>query len=230
MKKYKLIVILLIGILLFTGCSNKNALKFKEDYESINGKEIGENKYRDVSIDKDNPFVEVDAEKILDMIEKDETFYVYFGDKKCPWCRSVIEKAIEVSKDYDVNKIYYVSIWDDDFNEILRDKYKINDKGKVEKVSDGTDTYNKLLKEFDSLLSDYTLTDNNKKEVKVGEKRIYAPNFIYVSNGKAIKMTDGISDKQKDSYQELSDEILADEEKLFKEFFNNSTQCSKDGC
>ena len=230
MKRFKLIIILLIGILLFTGCSNKDALEFKEDYESINGKEIGENKYRDISIDKDNPFVEVDAEKILDMIEKDETFYVYFGDKKCPWCRSVIEKAIEVSKDYDVNKIYYVSIWDDDFNEILRDKYKINDKGKVEKVSDGTDTYNKLLKEFDSLLSDYTLTDNNKKEVKVGEKRIYAPNFIYVSNGKAIKMTDGISDKQKDSYQELSDEILADEEKLFKEFFNNSTQCSKDGC
>ena len=230
MKRFKLIVILLIGILLFTGCSNKDALKFKEDYESINGKEIGENKYRDISIDKDNPFVEVDAEKILDMIEKDETFYVYFGDKKCPWCRSVIEKAIEVSKNYDVNKIYYVSIWDDDFNEILRDKYKINDKGKVEKVSDGTDTYNKLLKEFDSLLSDYTLNDNNKKEVKVGEKRIYAPNFIYVSNGKAIKMTDGISDKQKDSYQELSDEILADEEKLFKEFFNNSTQCSKDGC
>lgn len=230
MKRFKLIIILLIGILLFTGCSNKDALKFKEDYESINGKEIGENKYRDVSIDKDNPFVEVDAEKILDMIEKDETFYVYFGDKKCPWCRSVIEKAIEVSKDYDVNKIYYVSIWDDDFNEILRDKYKINDKGKVEKVSDGTDTYNILLKEFDSLLSDYTLTDNNKKEVKVGEKRIYAPNFIYVSNGKAIKMTDGISDKQKDSYQELSNEILADEEKLFKEFFNNSTQCSKDGC
>ena len=230
MKKYKLIVILLIGILLFTGCSNKNALKFKEDYESINGKEIGENKYRDVSIDKDNPFVEVDAEKILDMIEKDETFYVYFGDKKCPWCRSVIEKAIEVSKNYDVNKIYYVSIWDDDFNEILRDKYKINDKGKVEKVSDGTDTYNKLLKEFDSLLSDYTLTDNNKKEVKVGEKRIYAPNFIYVSEGKSVKMTEGISDKQKDSYQELSDEILDDEEKLFKDFFNNSTQCSKDGC
>ena len=230
MKRFKLIIILLIGILLFTGCSNKDALKFKEDYESINGKEIGENKYRDVSIDKDNPFVEVDAEEILEMIEKDETFYVYFGDKKCPWCRSVIEKAIKVSKDYDVKKIYYVSIWDDDFNEILRDKYKLNDKGKVEKVSDGTDTYNKLLKEFDSLLSDYTLTDNNKKEVKVGEKRIYAPNFIYVNNGKAVKMTEGISDKQKDAFEELSDEILADEEKLFKEFFNNSTQCSKDGC
>ena len=230
MKKFRFIIILLIGILLFTGCSNKNALKFKNDYESINGKEIGENKYREVSIDKENPFVEVDAKMIVEMIENDETFYVYFGDKKCPWCRSVIEKAIKVSKDYDVDKIYYVSIWDDDFNEILRDKYKLDDKGKVEKVSDGTKEYTKLLKAFDSLLSDYTLTDNNKKEVKVGEKRIYAPNFIYVSEGKAVKMTEGISDKQKDSNQELSDEILADEEKLFKEFFNNSTQCSKDGC
>ena len=43
-------------------------------------------------------------------------------------------------------------------------------------------------------------------------------------------MTEGISDKQKDAFQELSDDILDDEEKLFKEFFNNSTQCSKDGC
>ena len=230
MKKFRFIIILLIGILLFTGCSNKNALKFKNDYESINGKEIGENKYREVSIDKENPFVEVDAKMIVEMIENDETFYVYFGDKKCPWCRSVIEKAIKVSKDYGVDTIYYVSIWDDDFNEILRDKYKLDDKGKVEKVSDGTKEYTKLLKAFDSLLSDYTLTDNNKKEVKVGEKRIYAPNFIYVSEGKAVKMTEGISDKQKDSNQELSDEILDDEEKLFKEFFNNSTQCSKDGC
>lgn len=43
-------------------------------------------------------------------------------------------------------------------------------------------------------------------------------------------MTEGISEKQKDAFQELSDEILDDEEKLFKDFFNNSTQCSKDGC
>lgn len=230
MKKFKLIILLLIGVLLFSGCSNKDALKFKEDYESINGKEIGEKKYREISIDEDNPFVEVSAEEILKMIEDDKTFYVYFGDEKCPWCRSVIEKAIEVSKSYDVDIIYYVSIWDDDFNEILRDKYKLDDKGKVEKVSEGTETYKKLLEKFKDVLSEYTLTDDNKKEVKVGEKRIYAPNFIYVSNGEAVKMTEGISDKQKDSTQELTDEILKDEEKLFKDFFNNSIQCSKDGC
>ena len=230
MKKIKLVIIFLLGVILVTGCINKNALKFKEDYEGLNGKEIKEKKYREVSIDEDNPFVEVSAEKILKMIEDDKTFYVYFGDKKCPWCRSVIEKAIEVSKEYDIDKIYYVSIWDDDYNEILRDKYQLNEKGKVEKVSDGTDTYNKLLEEFNDVLSDYTLTDDNKKEVKVGEKRIYAPNFIYVSNGIAVKMTEGISEKQKDAYQELTDDILNDEEKLFKDFFDNSNQCSKDGC
>ena len=52
-----------------------------------------------------------------------------------------------------------------------------------------------------------------------GEKRIYAPNYIYVSEGKAIRMTTGISDKQTDSREELTDEILDDEEKLFSEFF-----------
>ena len=30
----------------------------------------------------------------------------------------------------------------------------------------------------------YSLTDSNNKEVKVGEKRIYAPNFIYINEGK----------------------------------------------
>ncbi len=230
MKKTRLIIILFIGVILFAGCSNKDAIKFKDTYEAINGKEMGEKTYREVSIDKDNPFVEVEAEEVLKMIDDGDTFYVYFGDEKCPWCRSVIEKAIEVSKQYDVDKIYYVSIWDDDFNELLRDKYKLNDKGKPEKVSDGTETYNKLLEKFKDVLSDYTLTDENKKEVSVGEKRIYAPNFIYVNNGKAVKMTEGISEKQKDAFGELTDEILKDEEELFKDFFNNSTQCTKDGC
>ena len=52
------------------------------------------------------------------MIENKETFYVYFGDELCPWCRSVIEKFIEVAKKNDVKKVYYVKIWDDDHNEI----------------------------------------------------------------------------------------------------------------
>ena len=76
-----------------------------------------------------------------------------------------------------------------------------------------------------ALLEDKQLVELHKdksgNKVQVGEKRIYAPNFIYIKNGKPIKITEGISDKQKDSREELTDEILNDEEELFNEFFNN---------
>lgn len=220
----KRILVILVLLVALTGCTSgkyneKEAVKFKDTYEKLNGEKIGEHEYRTVSIDKRNPFVKTTDEEIVKKLENKETFYVYFGDPKCPWCRSVIEEAIKISQKEKVYTIYYVNIWDKDFNEVVRDKYAINKKGKVEKVSDGTKAYSKLLKAFDSLLSDYTLTDEKGKEVKVGEKRIYAPNFFFVQNGKAVKMTEGISEKQKDPFEKLTNDILKDEYKAFEEFF-----------
>ena len=37
------------------------------------------------------------------------------------------EKSIEVAKEKNIEKIYYIDIWDDDGNEILRDKYILHD-------------------------------------------------------------------------------------------------------
>ena len=130
------------------GCTSKGAIKFKEDYESINGQTNKSGKvHRSVTIVEDNPYEEVDARDILAKIVNKETFYVYFGDKLCPWCRSVIEKSIEVAKDNKIDKIYYVPIWNDNGEEILRDKYEIVD-GELKKTVDGTETYQKLLEIF----------------------------------------------------------------------------------
>ena len=126
MKKKLLFIILgvlLLGVL--TGCSNT---KFKEEYESLNGKENKNGKiHRTITIDKDNPFEYASAEKIVKMIEDKKTFYVYFGDPLCPWCRSVLEKFIEVAKKNNIDKVYYVKIWDDEGNEVLRTKYQVVD-------------------------------------------------------------------------------------------------------
>ncbi len=223
MKK-KMIILMLTFISLFTltACTNnKSALAFKEEYESLNGKEnAAGKKHRTLNISKDNPYEKISQESVIKKLENKDTFYLYVGDSLCPWCRSVLEKSIEVAKNKKIDKIYYIDIWDDEGNEILRDKYELKD-GKATKVSDGKDTYKKLLKAFDKVLSDYTLTDEDGNKVEVGEKRIYAPNFFYIKNGKVIKMVEGISDKQKDSREELTDEILADEEKIFSKFFSN---------
>ena len=220
MKK-NLVLLLIILVLVLTGCNKKvnYAEKFKNDYESLNGIKSKSGKvHRTVSIDIDNPFIEISAKELVEKIENKETFYVYFGDKLCPWCRSVIEKAIEVAKDNDIEKIYYVAIWDDEGNEILRDKYELQD-NKLTKVIDGSKEYYKILKYFDNVLSDYNLTDSEGNKVSTEEKRIYAPNFIYVEDGESLRLTEGISDKQKDSREKLTSEILEDEEELFKEFF-----------
>ena len=221
-KKLFILTLLFISLFSLTACTNnKEALAFKKEYEQLNGKENATGKkHRTLNIPKDNPYEKVSQEKIIEKLENNDTFYLYVGDSLCPWCRSVLEKSIEVAKTKKINKIYYIDIWDEEGNEILRDKYEIKD-GKATKVTDGTKAYKKLLKAFDKVLSDYTLADENGNKIEVGEKRIYAPNFFYIKNGKVVKLVEGISDKQKDSREELTDEILADEENIFSEFFSN---------
>ena len=221
----KKILMCILTLLLICGCSTKTESdKFKKDYESLNGKSSSYGEYRELNIEQ-NPFVFSNSDEIIKMIENKESFYVYFGDKACPWCRSVIEKAISVSKKYSISKIYYINIWDDDHNEILRDKYELKD-GKAVKVNDGNKNYSKLLEYFNDFLDDYTLTDEEDNVINVGEKRIFAPTFIYVENGKAVRETTGISKKLTSPFDELTEEILNDEEKLFNDFFGADLACN----
>jgi thiol-disulfide isomerase/thioredoxin len=224
-NKFIIAVFLLIVVFPLTACDKQNinndAAKFKEDYESLNGVVNSEGKeHRTLSISKDNPFVFSSGDEIVKKIENKETFYVYFGSKLCPWCRSVIEKATLVAKSNGIDTIYYVDIWDDEANEIFRDKYTLEN-GIPKKTINGTDSYYKLLDYFDNILSDYQLSDSEGNSIETFEKRIFAPNFVYVKNGKAIKLTSGISENQKDAREKLTDELLQDEEKSFNEFFSN---------
>ena len=228
MKKIMMTIVAILSVFMITACEEKKisneekkdaALIFKEEYESLNGKENTSGKvHRTVHIPEDNPYEKVSQKKVVKMLENNETFYLYVGDSMCPWCRSVLEKSIEVANNKNIQKIYYIDIWDDEGNEILRDKYELVD-GTPSKVSDGTEEYQKLLKTFDSVLSDYTLTDEEGNKIEVGEKRIFAPNYFYIEDGKVKKMVEGISEKQKDSREELTDEMLKDEEEIFKNFF-----------
>lgn len=213
------LITLAIFLMLPEGKDNKAALAFKEEYESLNGKENKMGKvHRTVTISEDNPYVKVTPKEIVDMIKNKKTFYLYVGDPLCPWCRSVIEQSIKSAKDNSIEKIYYIDIWDEEGNEILRDKYELVD-GEVKESSKGTKEYYQLLKYLNPVLEDYTLTDSDGNKVEVGEKRIYAPNYFFIKDGVVKFMTSGNSDKQKDSREELTKEILKDEEEMFDELF-----------
>ena len=220
-KKVLLFSLVFIFAFMLTGCGNKAGLEFKKEYESLNGTTNKSGKeHRTVTIDERNPYVKVTPEEIIKMLDKKETFYLYVGDSLCPWCRSAIEKSIEVAKKNKIKKIYYIEIWDDEGTEILRDKYEIVDRQLVKTV-EGTESYKKLLTAFDELLSNYNVTDDKGNTVSTGEKRIYAPNYFYIKDGKAVKLINGYSSLQKYSREELTKEMLDDEEKQFNELFNN---------
>lgn len=219
----KILFVSLIALsLVMTGCKkdNKLALDFKNDYEELNGKENASGKiHRTITISKDNKFEEVTPSEVLKKIENKESFYVYFGSRLCPWCRSVIEKADEISRNKKISKIYYVDVWDDEGTEIFRDKYEVIDK-ELKQTFKGAKEYKKIMNSINQdLLRDYTLTDTEGNIIEVGEKRIYAPNFVYFEKGKGIRLTNGKSEKQTDAREELTKKMLKDEENVFNEFF-----------
>ena len=216
----KRFVILTLLVLLLCGCTSKSANEFKKEYEALNGKTNASGKvHRTITIDKNNPFEKVTAEEIVKKFENKETFYVYFGDELCPWCRSVIEKFIENANKNKIEKVYYVKIWDSEGTEVVRDKYQIDENGDLKEVVPASETYKKLLEYFDNVLSDYNIKDKDGNDVYCNEKRIYAPNFMYVENGVTIKKVDGISQYQTDSRGDLTKEILEEEDRIFEEFF-----------
>ena len=158
MKNKMILILLSIMIIIgLTACNSSkeesnDAERFKKEYESFNGNKNDYFEYRNLSINEKNPFIYSTAEDIVKMIENKETFIVYFGDPECPWCRSVIEQATEAAIESNIEKIYYVRIWNGFHNEILRDVYELKD-GKLTIKSKGTEAYYRLLEYFDKIFT-----------------------------------------------------------------------------
>lgn len=211
-----LLLVIAIGAIVFKEVNSvtKDNLKFKKEYESINGNKSASGKtIREVNIPKNNLMEYQTAEELAKRIDNKETFVVYFGFAECPWCRSVIETLISTAKENNINKIYYVDVLE------IRDIYELNDNNELSLSREGSKGYKKLLKQIGSVLEDYTLTTEDGESVKVGEKRIYAPNVVAVVNGKAKLLKTGISELETDPYMELTNSMLKDTRKQFKEVF-----------
>ena len=211
MKKILTILILFLTIFSLTGCSyRKDALKFKKEYESLNGEKSSSGKtIRTIKIKKNNPVIYKTDEEIVDMINNKESFIVYFGFPSCPWCRSVLPTLLDVCNDLNIDKLYYVNV------ENIRDTMELNEDKKLITSKKGTDAYYELTNLLKDVLSDYTLKDGDI-EFETGAKRIYAPNIIKIESGKAIGLEEGISGKQTDGYMKLTKEMKKETYNKFK--------------
>lgn len=228
MKKKIWIIILLMVAFLVTGCEKTDGEKFAKEYTSLNGTKSESGKtIRSIKISSDNPFVYQTAEEIAERIENKESFIVYFGFAKCPWCRSVLEQLIKVAKDKNIKTIYYVDVLE------IRDVREMTEDGEVNITKEGTKGYQKLLTQLEDVLSDYTTTVD-EETLSLGEKRIYAPNVVAVHNGKALQMETGISEELKDPYGKLTEDIRTYAYNKFKCLVDcleeESNTCQKNMC
>lgn len=222
-------IIIIICLLAVTGCDKQSSIDFKKEYEDLNGKTIRDDiKYRSLNISKDNPYVKVSIDEIEKKINNKETFYLYVGDSLCPWCRSGLEKMIEVAKKENIKTIYYVDFWDDSHNEILRDLYDVEiDNGNVDfvKIKEETHGYKTLLSKVSDYVQDYTIMKDGK-EYNVGIKRIYGGDHFYFENGECQKYVSLRSDKLLNANDELTEEVLKDQEQKFTKFFAPKNVCT----
>lgn len=235
-KLFMIIVTVLAAIVLvlniqkvITNNSQTDSIKFKEEYEKLNGKKNDQGKkYREITIDGKNKMVYKTTEEVLNLIDKKKSFVLYFGFDTCPWCRSVVPTLASISKELN-QKVYYIDVKD------IRDTFELDDDKKPKLVKKGSKDYSKLLEKLEPILEDYTLTDSDNNEIKVGEKRIYAPSIVSVIDGKAKELTTGISDKQTDGYMKLTKEMEKDTynkiKKVLKQVSGKNNTCYLDkGC
>lgn len=182
-----------------------DAYKFKVEYETLNNQDNGYGKkYRELTINKKNRMKYSTAKEIVEKTENKETFIVYFGFSKCPWCRSMIENLIDLSIENNID-IYYVDVLD------IRDTIEYKD-GEYKTTKEGDKYYMKLIDLYANVLDDYTIKlpegeNPSMDDSFIPEKRIYAPNVIAVVNGEAKEKVEGISEELEDPYGEITEEM-----------------------
>lgn len=202
MKKILYSILIVISLFLITGCGKEtDAQKFKKEFESLNGKTIGETnyKYPTVEVDEDNAIKYASYDETLELLE-DGTGVIYLGYETCPWCRNAAPVLLEAASEVGVKDIYYINMKEE------RDEIKVKEDGTLEVVKEGTKGYKKLLTRLDSILDEYVLKDMHGNKVSANEKRIFVPLVIFVKDGEIVAYHVDTVPSQVNPFEKLTEE------------------------
>ena len=205
------LVAIAVGVFIFTTkggkgeekkeTPSKDAVKFKEDYESLNNtvREGTDKTYSAITIPEINPIKYVSVKETIDLLSSDDAI-IYAGANWCPWCRGAIVPLLDVAINYNVKNLYYLNLDND------KSLFEIQNK-KLVQTKEGTEEYYDLLT---------IITVKNGEIVKV--------------DGTTIELDDGqtaydnITEDQYKFYYEHFEE-------LFKEIYDNGCDgVSEEGC
>ena len=200
MKKYVLIFLIIIGLVVVTGCKgevkvkkeNSDEVKFKQEYESLNGKTNDSKKvYKTISISADNGIKYSSSKNIIKLLESG-TGVIYFGFPECPWCRNALPVLLSAKKSTDLETIYYYNALN------IRDTKHLDDSGNIVEDKKGSDDYYKILE----LLGDKADVYEGLNDESI--KRLYFPTVVFVRNGEVLSIHSSTVESQKDPYDSLT--------------------------
>lgn len=208
----KKILMILFMCLLFTGCNNseytKDEIKFKKEYEKLNGGISKSGKeYPEVSIPENNKMIYATFDEIVDVI-KNKDGVIFFGFPECPWCRNAVPALIDAANELGIDKIYYFNALD------MRDEKKLDDNGKLVTVKEGTKEYKKLLKLLHGYISVYKGLNDDSIE------RLYFPTVIFVKKGKIIASHVATVESQTNPYKKLNDDEYNELKGIYLDYIN----------
>lgn len=201
------IICLLVVTIKYTN-EETDAIKFKEEYETLNDKKDS-NEYINVDIDKENPIVYADAEEVIDLI-KNDTAVIYFGFPECPWCRNAIPVLLDAAKELGIEKIYYYNALS------IRDKKSLDENGDIVVEDEGTKEYEELVE----LLYDYLPIYDGLNDNTI--KRLYFPTVLFVKNGEVIGLHISTVETQENPYNELTKEQYEELKTIYYDYLNKT--------
>lgn len=220
-----LIVVIALGLLIYfmffkedKKVIETDAIKFKEEYEKLNGKTNSEYnyKYMEVKIDEKNPIKYSNYDEIFDILDNG-TGIIYFGFPECPWCRNFISVLLDAAKEVGIETIFYLDNSDD------RDIKSLNEDGTIKLEKKGTDNYNKLVEKLGDKLGAYD--DLNDSSIK----RLYYPTAVFVSNGEILDIHVATLDSQTNPLKELTVEQKNELKNILMDKITEVISCS-DAC
>lgn len=129
--------------------------------------------YPDVS--QNNKFEYANIDQVLEILNGGSGI-IYFGFPACPWCQAYVPVLDEVSREQNVDKVYYYNPKD------IREK--------------NTEEYKRIT----TLLGDYLEND------KDGNKRLYVPHVFAIKDGKVIGENNDMSTMSGDAKKYFTEE------------------------
>ncbi|MGI6509938.1 MAG: hypothetical protein ACOX1L_05080 [Erysipelotrichaceae bacterium] len=219
MRKLKTVLLLFFILLSLIGCKTDDIktdnIRFKEEYESINGQlnESGKT-ITTIEIDENNSIKYIEQQEVIDSLING-THVVYFGWPECSWCRRALPVLIDTVNQYPGMRIYYFSIrqaredYENGVDSQLAALYK-----EVSKVL--------LMSEID--FSEISEVDDN------GVLKIVASMLIFVKDGEVIGAHRRTVESHFDSYEELTKAQIAELKDIYDCYLQEMVSDNPAGC